>query len=424
MADPILSGLRVVEFSAFVAAPLAGLSLAQLGADVIRVDPIGGNIDIGRLPLNADGRSLYWASLNRGKRSVELDLRSPRGRQLLQDLICAPGDGGAIFVTNLGVEGELGYDALAARRPDLIMVQLIGSPDGANALDYTVNAAVGFPLATGDRRSAPVNHLLPAWDVITGMTIANAVLAAERHRRLTGAGQQIRVALSDVAMATASNLGYIAEVEVNGTERRPDANYVYGAYGDSFETADARHVMVVAISNRQWRALVGAVGVADALTAAAAALGYRLDTEGGRYQARELISAFLRPWFAARTLAQVAAAFGDRAILWGPYRSFAQMLAEDPRCSEANPMFRRVDHPGVGSFLTAGSPLAFGRSAPVAPGVAPQLGQHTEQVLASVLALAPAQIAALAADGVIGSAASVSADRAPARGTGGRRAGD
>jgi 2-methylfumaryl-CoA isomerase len=90
---PILSGLRVVEFSAFVAAPLSGLTLAQLGAEVIRVDPIGGNIDTTRMPVNGDGKSLYWASLNKGKRSVEIDVRGPQGRKVLQDLITAPGDG-------------------------------------------------------------------------------------------------------------------------------------------------------------------------------------------------------------------------------------------------------------------------------------------------------------------------------------------
>jgi len=173
---PPLSGLRVVEFSAFVAAPSACLALAQLGADVIRVDPPGGNIDANRWPVNADGLSLYWASLNHGKRSVALDPRAPDGRRLLQDLITAPGEGAGIFVTNLGVDGELGYEALAARRPDLIMVRLAGSPDGANAVDYTVNCAAGYPLITGDGHR-PVNHVLPAWDLVAGMTLATAVLA-------------------------------------------------------------------------------------------------------------------------------------------------------------------------------------------------------------------------------------------------------
>ena len=376
-----LSGLRVIEFSAFVAAPSAGLTLAQLGADVIRIDPPGGNIDIDRAPRNAQGRSLYWASLNRGKRSVELDVRSAAGRTLLQRLICAPGEGPAVFLTNLGVDGELSYASLAKLRPDLIMVQLSGSPDGSNAVDYTVNCAAGFPGITGSGRDGPVNHVLPAWDITAGQMLALAVLAAERHWRLTGQGQHVKLALSDVAMATAANLGYLADVELNGTRRRADGNFLYGAYGDSFATADGRHVMVVAITDRQWTALLRATGLQESLPKAADALGHRLDSEDGRYAARELISTALRPWFAQRTLADVAAAFGDRALLWGPYRDFAQMLAEDPRVSEANPMFHRVAHPGVGEFLTATTPLDFGATPRVPPGVAPQLGEHTLAVL-------------------------------------------
>ncbi|MFM1989585.1 MAG: hypothetical protein RJA99_2542 [Pseudomonadota bacterium] len=396
-----LSGLRIVEFSAFVAAPSACLALAQLGADVIRVDPPGGNIDANRLPVNADGRSLYWASLNHGKRSIEIDPRSPAGRGLIRELLAAPGEGGGIFVTNLGVDGELGYEALRTHRPDLIMVRLAGSSDGANAVDYTVNCATGFPLVTGNG-DAPVNHVLPAWDLIAGMTIATAVLAADRHRRLTGEGQEVRLALSDVAFAATANLGYVADAQVNGSARAADGNFLYGAYGDAFRTADGRWAMVVAISDRQWRALVRAVGVEDALGAAAAALGHRLDTEDGRWAARELISAVLRPWFAARTLAEVSAAFTDRALLWGPYRSAAQMLAEDPRVSAANPMFAELDHPGYGRFLTAASPLEFSACPRIPPAPASRIGDDTAGVLADVLGLAPDAIAALHAAGTIG----------------------
>jgi 2-methylfumaryl-CoA isomerase len=406
-----LHGLRIVEFSAFVAAPSACLALAQLGADVIRIDPPGGNIDANRLPLNADGRSLYWASLNHGKRSVEIDPRDPRGRALLQDLIAQAG----IFVTNLGVDGELGYDALRARRPDLLMVQLTGSSDGTNAVDYTVNCAAGFPLVTGDGR-APVNHVLPAWDLVAGMTLATAVLAAEHHRHRTGEGQLVRLALSDVAFAATATLGYVADVEVNGTARRADGNYLYGAYGDAFRTADGRHVMVVAISDRQWRALVGAVGLGDALAAAATALGHRLDSEAARWEARELISAFLRPWFARRTLADVAAAFTDRSLLWGPYRDFAQMLAEDPRVSEANPMFARIHHPGYGTFLTAASPLRFDATPPPPPRPASLIGDDTAGVLRDVLGLPPDAIASLREAGVVGGPGSApSSDRTDPR---------
>jgi 2-methylfumaryl-CoA isomerase len=244
--------------------------------------------------------------------------------------------------------------------------------------------------------------VLPAWDLAAGLSIATAVLAAERHRRLTGEGQRVTLALADVAMAAACNLGYLAEVQVNDADRNADGNYLYGAYGDAFRTADGRQAMVVAISDRQWQALARATGIEAAIASSAQALGYRLDSEAGRFEARELISAFLRPWFARRTLAEVTAALADRAILWGPYRSFRQMLEEDPRCSEANPMFRMVDHPGYGTFLTAATPLEFSAVPRVPPATAPTIGQHTHDVLASVLGLAPEAIAGLAASGTIG----------------------
>lgn len=396
-----LSGIRIIEFSAFVAAPSSGLALAQLGADVIRIDPLGGNIDARRLPVNADGLSLYWASLNHGKRSIEIDPRKPEGQTLLQALIAAPGESAGIFVTNLGVDGALGYEALSALRTDLIMVQLTGSPDGANAVDYTVNCAAGFPLLTGDG-GKPVNHVLPAWDLLAGMTIATAVLAAERHRRLTGQGQLVKLTLADVAFSAVANLGYLADAEVNHNRRSADGNFLYGAYGDAFRTADARHVMVVAISDRQWKALTKAVGVDEALSAAASALGHQLDSEEGRWQARELISAFLRPWFAKRSLAEVGAAFTDRALLWGPYRNVEQMLAEDPRVSESNPMFARIEHSGYGRFLTAGSPLEFTAGPRLAPAPAPRIGDQTSEVLREVLGLSQTQIESLQAAAVVG----------------------
>ena len=89
----ILEGMRVVEGSAYVAAPLGGMTLAQMGADVIRFDPIGGGLDRTRWPVNDEGTSLFWAGLNKGKRSIQVDLRSERGREVLTDLITAPGPG-------------------------------------------------------------------------------------------------------------------------------------------------------------------------------------------------------------------------------------------------------------------------------------------------------------------------------------------
>ncbi|MFB3118098.1 MAG: CoA transferase, partial [Myxococcota bacterium] len=128
--DGILSGMRVVEGSAFVAAPLGGMTLAQLGADVIRFDLIGGGLDYGRWPITPDGRSLFWAGLNKGKRSIAIDIGSPRGQQIVQDLICAPSADGGLFLTNFPARGWLDYKSLKAKRPDLVMVNICGHHDG------------------------------------------------------------------------------------------------------------------------------------------------------------------------------------------------------------------------------------------------------------------------------------------------------
>src|SRR6266498_5063084 len=203
--NKILSGLRVIEGAAFVAAPLCGMTLAQQGADVIRFDPIEGGLDARRWPVTLHGRSLYWAGLNKGKRSIAINTRSPEGQDIIVALITAPGEGNGIFLTNFPASGWLGYDSLRKRREDLIMMNVTGNPDGSTAVDYTLNCAVGFPFVTGPEHGGqavnPVNHVLPAWDAITGLTSAVAILAAERHRRITGEGQYSRLPLADVAFA-------------------------------------------------------------------------------------------------------------------------------------------------------------------------------------------------------------------------------
>jgi len=392
MSGP-LEGLRIVEVSAFVAAPIGGMTLAQLGAEVIRIDPLGGNIDVGRWPLAPSGTSLYWTGLNKGKRSICLGLHTPEGRELASALIAEAG----ILLTNLpAADGWMSYATLSARRPDLIMLRLTGTHDGGNAIDYTVNAAVGFPTATGEDER-PVNHVLPAWDVAAGLYLSTGLLAAERRRSRTGQGGEVTLALSDVAYATVATLGYVADVQVNGSVRPPLGNWLYGAFGRDFGTKDGRRMMLAAISNRQWRAIGKATGLAEKLALIGQVMDVDLDDEGGRYAAREAIGAVLSPWFAARTLEEVRAALDGSGVLWGPYQDFGQMVRDDPRCSPANPMFHEIEQEGVGRLLVPSSPLQ--PAAPPRP--APRLGADTDAVLAQVLGLSPAQIAAYREAGVL-----------------------
>ncbi len=224
-----LAGLRVIEVSSFVAAPLGGMTLAQLGAEVIRIDPLGGAPDTSRWPLAPNGGSLYWAGLNKGKRSVTLDLRSPAGQRAVVDLVAGSGPDGGIVLTNAGYPW-LSYDALREARADLIHLGITGHHDGSPAVDYTVNAGIGFPLVTGAEGTAgPVDHVLPAWDVACGLYAAVGILAAERHRRRTGEGRAITLPLADVALAVTGHLGFLAEGRF-GTSRPRIGNHLYGGF--------------------------------------------------------------------------------------------------------------------------------------------------------------------------------------------------
>jgi 2-methylfumaryl-CoA isomerase len=398
----ILEGMRIVEGSAFVAAPLGGMAMAQLGADVIRFDPIGGGLDRKRWPVTADGQSLFWAGLNKGKRSIQVDLRSDEGRELVQALITAPGAEAGLFLTNFPARGFLDYEKLAERRPDLIMVNIVGNADGSSAVDYTVNPASGFPWATGPRNlSVPFNHLLPAWDAITGMLATTSLLAAERRRARGGGGQCVQVALSDVAFWMVANLGKVAEVQINRHERAKDGNYLYGAFGRDFLTKDNRRVMIVALTLRQWRNLVKATGLGDAFDTIAKLMDVDLDEEGGRFAAREVIGATLKPWVLTRTLEELQAIFDSHDVSWGPYQTFTQLVEEDPRVSAQSPMFEEVEQPGIGTYLMPASPLDFSSAERLPPRRAPLLGEHTEEVLTGVLGLSDAEVGRLSDRGVV-----------------------
>lgn len=358
MTYSLLAGLKIVEISAFVAAPLAGLTLAQLGAEVIRIDPPRGAIDYTRWPLAADGSSLYWQGLNRSKRSICVDLKQPQGQQILQRLLNSNGSDGGVLLTNLTGPDWLSFEQLTKARSDLVMVALTGHHDGTAAVDYTVNAAVGIPFATGPQdTTGPVNHMLPAWDGIAGLTLATALLAAVRARDKTGLPQHLSVALSDVAMGFISNLGITAEAELTDTDRARIGNHVYGTFGHSLKCSDNRYVMVVAITGRHWIALVNAAGIEGAIDQLERAHHLDLTTDKDRYALKEEIEKLLSSWAAKHNFATISKTLNDHGALWGPYQSVTQMLNEDPRASIDNPLFQIVEHPAIGPHRVTGSTI-------------------------------------------------------------------
>ncbi|MFB8344610.1 CoA transferase [Brucella cytisi] len=345
----LLRGLRIIEVSAFVAMPLCGNTLAQLGAEVIRVDPPGGGVDYGRWPLSGRGGSIYWSGLNHAKRSVTADLRTPEGKAFVLDLI---GDDG-IVITNLS-PAFLTDGMLLAERPQTILATLEGFPSGRTGVDYTINAASGLPLITGsEQASGPINSPFPTWDMLAGLHIALAIVASERRRRLEGQGAWIKCALSDVMLSAMTTLGFVGEAEVGGNVRQPIGNNIFGTFGHDFQTADGRRLMVVALTPRQWQELCKTTATTQVFAELEAELGFNFKLEGDRFRARDRICAVFADWFAARSLDDVRRLFERTTICWHPYQTI-DALKEPGDLIEESAIFERVFHQDVGEIWTSG----------------------------------------------------------------------
>lgn len=397
----ILSGMRVVEASAFVAAPLGGMTLAQLGADVIRVDAIGGGLDYRRWPVTKDNVSMFWAGLNKSKRSVAINFRSPEGSELAKQIITAPGKEAGMLLTNFPPKGWLSYEELTAIRPDMIQLTVQGDRHGGSAVDYTVNPAIGLPFLTGPSDSnSPTNHVLPAWDLVTGQMAALGLLAAERHRYRTGEGQHTKIALADAAMAVMGHLGFIAEAQL-GEERPRYGNYLFGAFGRDFLTSDQQRVMVIGLTKRQWTSLCKATDTTEKMEALATKLGRDFSQEGERFESRDEISALFSDYISKHSYKEIEASFNDNGVCWSKYQTVKEMVDHDPDCSLDNPMFNQIQQPGIGSFRAAGAPWNFSAFERQPAQPAPKLGQQTDEVLAEVVGLSSAEIGRLHDAGIV-----------------------
>lgn len=400
----ILSGMRVVESSAFVAVPLAGMTLAQMGADVIRFDRLEGGLDAGRWPLAPSGKSLFWAGLNKGKRSIAVDLSRPEGRALVTRTVTAPGEDAGIFLTNLRVRGWMDYETLSQQRKDLIMVTLLGDRHGRPQVDYTVNPALGIPDITGpEGYDAPVANALPAWDLIAGHLCVSSLLAAERHRLRKGAGQEITLGLKDIAAATLGHLGMIGDAVLNEDARTKSGNALYGAYGQDFLCADGRRVMVIGLTRRQWAGLVKTTGTQDKMAALERRTGQDLSDEGVRWALRKEITEVLKPWFTARPASEIGPIFDAAKLTWSDFRTVKEAVTQDPDLGPDNPLFTDLAQEGLGRFPVPGHAARFSALDRQAPQPAPKLGAHTEEILSEVTGLDDTEIASLFDQGIVAS---------------------
>ena len=400
--QPILKGMRIIEASAFIAAPMCGTTLAQLGAEVIRFDPILGGLDYSRWPITKEGDSIYWAEMNKGKKSIAINTKSAEGREIVSELITLPGDQNGIFSTNLPATGWLSYESLCKKRADLIQHEIIGNRNGRTALDYTVNAKVGFPLITGAEDNVePINHVLPAWDIATAYHAAINILAADRHRLKTGKGQKIKLALSDVALSSISNLGFVGDVIVNNSKRERIGNFLYGAFGKDFITRDNIRMMIVAITPKQWRQLLDSIKVVGSIRKLEKKMKLNFSIEGDRYEARKEIYEIVQGAIGAKSIDELEKIFNSHNVCWERYQTVEELVKNDEDICNENQFFQKRTHPKIGRYPVCSGASDFKGIEKLPACVGPTLGQHTDEILAEILGLSEAKIGILHDQGIV-----------------------
>jgi crotonobetainyl-CoA:carnitine CoA-transferase CaiB-like acyl-CoA transferase len=387
-----LVGKRVLDLSRVLAGPWCTMILADLGAEVIKVEAPGSGDDTRAWgPPYAAGESAYYLCANRTKKSVAIDLSCAAGQAAVRAL-AAQSD---VVVENFKLGGldkyGLDYASLSAINPRLVYCSISGygreSPLAAlPGYDYVIQAAGGLMSINGGREEPPVRVGVAVADLFTGMTAAQAVLAALIAADRDGVGQHVDLALYDCQLAMLANVGSAVLVSGEDAARWGNQHPTVVPY-QTFETADGN--VVIAVGNdRQFRILMGMIGL-DALADDA-----RFATNGARVVNRAALIDLLIGPVKAHSTAFWLDALAKAGVPGGPVRSVREAL--DAPESRARDMVRSVAHPAAGQVEMIGSPLKLGGTPVTYPVAPPLLGEHSDEVLGKLLGYSPEQVTAAA----------------------------
>lgn len=393
-----LAGFRVLDLTRFLAGPYAAMVLADLGADVIKVEqPDGGDNSRHFGPFHESGESWPFIQVNRGKRSVALDVRHPRGRELALRLAARSDLVMESFRPGVAARLGLSYDDVRARRPDVLYCSLsafgqTGPYASRPGFDIMAQGVTGVLRMTGQPDGRPAKVGFAVNDIAAGMTAVQSVLAAQLVRASAGTGQYIDVALTDSLLAwTVWEAGaYFGAGDVPrpaGTRHRLSAPY------QAFRTKDG-YVTIAAFTDRLWERTAHALGAPQWLD------DPRFGTPPGRTAHVEALEALIEAVTVTRTTAEWLAALDEAGIPAGPVLRYDEALGDEQ--VRAREMIVELDHPLMGRVRNLGQPAKFSAARTGAyDRPAPWLGQHTAQVLGDELGVSGAELQELAAAGIV-----------------------
>ncbi len=399
-----LDSVRIADFSHVFAGPYCTLALADLGAEVIKIEPPQGDAARGYTPPDLSGESPSFLCMNRGKRGVVLDLRDERGRRVARDIVRRADVVVENFATGVMKRLGLDYETLALDNPRLIYCSISAygrsGPFAERAgYDPVIQAESGLMALNGDPDGLPYRSGVPFVDLCTGMFAAQAVLAALFARNVSGHGQFIDVPLFDSAVYLAGyhTMSYLTSGHHPG--RLGNASPINAPMG-LYEARDGQMFIAVA-GDRVWRKLVKAMGEPEELSRPEYA------TNRNRVEARAPLDAVLQTIFARESRAHWIGLFQDAGVPAGPIRTIPE-AAESPEVLQRG-LVGKAPHTAAGEVPNIRSPLTMGGTPLVAARGAPLLGEHTRSVLTDLLGYPPDLITELEAAGVLGRPGAVAA---------------
>ncbi|WP_290886586.1 CoA transferase [Arenimonas sp.] len=365
-----LTGTRVLELSRVLAGPWCGMVLADLGADVIKLESFDGDDTRGLGPPFLDGMSAYFACCNRNKRSLAIDLRAPSARPLLEALVREAD----VLVENYRTGGAeslgVGYEAMAAINPRLVYCSISGygrTGPGAKlpGYDYVVQAEAGMMAITGPADGGAYKAGVAVADLATGQNAATAILAALLQRHRTGRGQRIDVSLFDSQLAMLANVGSNALFTGADAPRHGNAHASIVPY-QAFRARDREFVLAVA-SEKLWIEACRALDRDDWLR------DPRYGNNAARVQHRQALCADMAALFATEDAAHWLELFSQAGVPAAPINTVRQAL--DHPVATAGGMRAVID-----GIPMVGSPLRLSASPPRLERAPPTLGQHSDEI--------------------------------------------
>ena len=395
---PPLAGVRVVDLSRVLAGPYATMTLADLGANVVKVEhPVGGDETRSWGPPYAGGEAAYFLSVNRSKRSVALDLKDPEGRELALEL-CARAD---VVIENFRPGGAarlgLDYDAVRRRRSDVVYCTINGfgrrEPRDRPGYDFVIQAESGLMSITGEPDGTPMKVGVAVVDVLAGLNAATAIVAALRRRDRSGDGELIEISLLDSAFAALVNVAENALVTGADPGRYGNAHPSIVPY-QPFRAADG-FLAVAAANDGLYRRLC------DAVDRPELAADERYATNEARVRNRESLVAELEAVFASRPTEDWVRLLLSSGVPAGKIRGVGEALRM--AAETGVPATAGVAHPTAGTVELVAPPFSFDRASLRPPEAPPLLGQHTAEVL-DELGVDAERLSALEHSGVVAQA--------------------